>query len=80
MAQYQVDHDGHDETHDLRPVGHLPAVHVAVPGGSSVNQLVAQHVQALEKYRDDLAGITAVLSMGRAGRMPSRPKPPSLKP
>ena len=55
VIHHQVHEARHQSRHDDRAVAHLPAVQAAAPSGAAVNELVAQHIEAVEQRLSTVA-------------------------
>ena len=60
VVHHDVDHYRQEPAEHLRPIADLVAIYAAIPGGTAMDQLVAQHIEPIEQGRQDLRGLAAM--------------------
>src|SRR5690606_4419055 len=60
IVHHDVDEDRQETVQNGGTVANLVPVHLAFPGGAAVYQLVAQHVEPVEEYREDQRRVAAM--------------------
>lgn len=58
VIHHQLDDQGHQLSEQVNAISHLIPVNRAIPGGTTVNQLIAKRVQAIEYHPEKCRRIT----------------------
>lgn len=69
VVHHQVNEDREQASEQRRPIPHLVAIDVAVPGRASMHELIAQDVKPIKEDRENPGGV--MLAQGMIDRSPA---------